>query len=249
MASELSLLDYLKLKVRHWMGKGPDINLSSLEEATDVAFAPVSDALSQEDEPTKNSSQTVVLPWRSLIGLGIAILGQLMFEPPATNKLAGVILYIAAGGFIVWALLKGEMAQPSVDPVDDTHMPMNVRWIYLLICLGFTLISFLAFSGNEFTLINLALWLAAIAYFILAFWVPNPSRQSIMQRWHTWQASGFSIRITRELLLAMVLVAIVVFFRFYDLTGTPGEMFSDHAEKLLDVSVVLNGQTLSLITI
>jgi len=243
MASELSLLDYLKLKIRHWLGRGPDVNLMSLEESVDGEFEPVAEVVRHKVEPTEVKHQPALLPWRSLIGLGIAILGQLMFEPPATNKLAGVILYFAAGGFIIWALLRGELAQTLVDPVDDTRMPLNVRWIYLLVSLGFTVIAFLAFSGNKFTLINIALWMAAITYFILAFWVPDPTRQSIKQRWHTWQESGYSIRITRELLLALVLVAIVAFFRFYDLTGTPGEMFSDHAEKLLDVSDVLNGQT------
>jgi hypothetical protein len=41
-------------------------------------------------------------------------------------------------------------------------------------------------------------------------------------------------------LLAALLL--VIFFRFYWLDRVPGEMFSDHAEKLIDVSDVLNGQ-------
>jgi len=107
MASELSLLDYLKLKIRHWLGRGPDVNLMSLEESVDGEFEPVAEVVRHKVEPTEVKHQPALLPWRSLIGLGIAILGQLMFEPPATNKLAGVILYFAAGGFIIWALLRG----------------------------------------------------------------------------------------------------------------------------------------------
>jgi hypothetical protein len=34
---------------------------------------------------------------------------------------------------------------------------------------------------------------------------------------------------------------VVLFFRFYRLDGLPAEMVSDHAEKLLDVNDVLNG--------
>jgi len=43
--------------------------------------------------------------------------------------------------------------------------------------------------------------------------------------------------------IAVVAVfALLVWFRFANLTGIPGEMVSDHAEKLLDVVDILNGQ-------
>ncbi len=42
----------------------------------------------------------------------------------------------------------------------------------------------------------------------------------------------------------MVLVVLVsIFFRVYELQAVPSEMFSDHAEKLLDVADVLDGKT------
>ncbi|MEN6435033.1 MAG: glycosyltransferase family 39 protein, partial [Anaerolineaceae bacterium] len=40
----------------------------------------------------------------------------------------------------------------------------------------------------------------------------------------------------------VALITLAAFFRFGQLSAIPGEMFSDHAEKLLDVNDVLNGQ-------
>jgi 4-amino-4-deoxy-L-arabinose transferase-like glycosyltransferase len=52
----------------------------------------------------------------------------------------------------------------------------------------------------------------------------------------------WNIRITRWTLLVILVAALVVFFRAYRLDSVLGEMFSDHAEKLLDVMDVLNGK-------
>ncbi len=43
-------------------------------------------------------------------------------------------------------------------------------------------------------------------------------------------------------LIVVLLTGLALFFRFYRLSSVPGEMFSDHAEKLLDVSDILNGK-------
>ena len=43
--------------------------------------------------------------------------------------------------------------------------------------------------------------------------------------------------------LAIAAIALVIFFRFYRLDQLPLEMNSDHAEKILDISRVLQGQT------
>jgi ABC-type phosphate/phosphonate transport system permease subunit len=42
--------------------------------------------------------------------------------------------------------------------------------------------------------------------------------------------------------MLVIAFAAAIFFRFYRLDGVLAEMFSDHAEKLLDVSDVLSGK-------
>jgi hypothetical protein len=53
----------------------------------------------------------------------------------------------------------------------------------------------------------------------------------------------WNIRITRWTLVLLVALGAVIFFRLYRLDEVPPEMVSDHAEKLLDILDVLNGQT------
>ncbi|MEM5775787.1 MAG: glycosyltransferase family 39 protein, partial [Anaerolineaceae bacterium] len=54
--------------------------------------------------------------------------------------------------------------------------------------------------------------------------------------------SEWKLRIKPWHLLVLLVVVVGVFFRFYRLDQVPGEMFSDHAEKLLDVSDLMSGQ-------
>ncbi|MGZ6347030.1 MAG: glycosyltransferase family 39 protein, partial [Anaerolineales bacterium] len=58
-----------------------------------------------------------------------------------------------------------------------------------------------------------------------------------------YKADSWTIKATRWTLLILVVVGIVIFFRVYNIGGIPAEPFSDHAEKLLDVYDVSQGQT------
>jgi 4-amino-4-deoxy-L-arabinose transferase-like glycosyltransferase len=54
---------------------------------------------------------------------------------------------------------------------------------------------------------------------------------------------SIQIRISGWTLLLIGVAAVIIFFRFSQISQIPGEPFSDHAEKLLDVSDVLAGKT------
>jgi 4-amino-4-deoxy-L-arabinose transferase-like glycosyltransferase len=54
---------------------------------------------------------------------------------------------------------------------------------------------------------------------------------------------GWRLNLSAFSLLWLAVFAAAAFFRFYQLAQVPPEMNSDHAEKLLDVMDVLNGQT------
>ena len=70
---------------------------------------------------------------------------------------------------------------------------------------------------------------------------PSPS---IWQRLIDFtRKESWGIRATRWTLLVLVVAGIVVFFRVYNLNGVPSQPFSDHAEKILDVYDVSQGQT------
>jgi hypothetical protein len=250
MNPEMSLLEFIKKKLVHWFAKGPDIRLEDLADqptlASEQSLRPAtmaeSDAM-KEDSLAGSKKDHAPLPWKSIFALGLAIFAQLMLEPPARNILASVILYAAAAAMFIWAMLLNEVEDVRQEAINSGNMPTSIRWVYLLIALGFSLAAFLAFGGEKFTLINFTLWTVAIVYIILAFWTPDLTRITWRERWNTWRASGYVIKVTRSFLIALGITGVVVFFRFYDLTGTPGEMFSDHAEKLLDVADVMAGKT------
>jgi len=107
------------------------------------------------------------------------------------------------------------------------------------------LISFILFGGNQFNSLNLLVWLLTLGYGIWALWLQQGERKSY-RLWRTLSAfirkPELRLHLSAWQLLILLAVALVVFFRLVDLSGVPGEMFSDHAEKLLDVSDVLRGQ-------
>ncbi len=104
--------------------------------------------------------------------------------------------------------------------------------------------AFLFFTGNLFTGFNLTLWFIAMGLFIWSLWLRDPDSDSLWKRLRTFLARGkWEITINRWTLLLLAAALIVIFFRVYHIQQTPAEPFSDHAEKLLDVYDVSQGQT------
>jgi hypothetical protein len=92
-------------------------------------------------------------------------------------------------------------------------------------------LAFLLFRNNTFTRLNVILWNASILFFFLSV-LEKPGEAKKEKR-------------ARPIFyfLFFLIMGISAFFRYYHLSQVPGEMFSDHAEKLLDVMDVLNGKT------
>ena len=168
------------------------------------------------------------VPWLSLAGLSLALLAQFLLEPVARG-LAAVVFYMAALGFVMWAILRGEWKLASLMDTPNETKRRPPRLLPLLVSLPLLAGAFYYFDHNRFTPLNLALWLSGIVLVILAFWIPNPRPDTKMDR--EWLA-----------LLAAVLV-LAAFFRFYRIDEVPAEPFSDHAEKILDVYDISQGET------
>ena len=65
----------------------------------------------------------------------------------------------------------------------------------------------------------------------------------IFSLWQFDEKSSHTDKPSNLFYLSFVIVLLLtVFFRFYLLNKVPGEMFSDHAEKLLDVMDILEGK-------
>ena len=167
------------------------------------------------------------IPWKLVVAIIFGITAQVQFEPPNRQTITAIILYFAAG-VLCW--LEIQQFPLHQEPDKFPKKPSSVWMISFIFSLLFVLAAFWTFNNNRFTLINFCLWILALLLFLFSVWERLPKNEIKKQRLNSW------------VILFILAIIIVVFFRFYQLNQVPGEMFSDHAEKLLDVADVLNGQ-------
>ena len=225
--NEPSVLDVLKEKLRFRKSKKQE--------------SPVAEQKVEKKPSFGNQKSQIYFPWRSLIALVTALLGQRFFEPATRDISFAILFYGIAISFLVYAIVEKEWQIPEISQDDSQPIPLQVKRNPFLISLPLILLAFLLFGGNQFNLLNLALWIAAIVFTIWAFWIKPSHRKSFkdwVQRLKKWH---LTIHISPWTVLLVLVVIVVLFFRVYQLNQVPGEMFSDHAEKLLDVSDVLHG--------
>ena len=206
-----------------------------------------------ERELISAANNTGKIPWRTLLALGVALFAQRMFEPPASSIPLSVALYFFALLLLAWAYFDKEFALPELtDSPEAQTDPQTYNQNSLIFALVLAAVAFFLFSGNLFTPINVTLWLVALGLYLRSLWLPSrktgesesPRQPGILTR-----IAGFfkrdvwRISFTRWTILLVAVAVVIIFFRFYRLDGVPGEPFSDHAEKLLDVFDVTQGQT------
>lgn len=217
---EPSLLDYL----RSLIDFQPDRYREYLREPEKEEPLP-----ERKPERKKEKFQFPFLPF---IALAFALLGQILLEPAHRNIPAGIVCYGVAGIFLM-SFFFGNRAnfQTIKTKEKDWLVPQEVRMQFLFPATIFLAAAFWFFQDNQFTLFNVTLWVIGLVLFILALWEK--------------QEKLHSKRGKPDLFVILVVLAVLVsiFFRVYDLQGVPSEMFSDHAEKLLDVADVLEGDT------
>ena len=238
---EPSVLDYLKAKLNP--RKYRDV-LEALEWEEKMPQEPLSNRSDVMAERPEQKRAFRDLPWKTIAGVLFALIAQFILEPPSSSILAAVTFYFLAAIFIGTAFISKEIELPAFKPDAEQPMPLEIRKSSLYLGLPAALLAFLMFGGNRFTFINLMVWIIALGYFIHAFWVSQPRENGFLSWFeNVVKAKQFKINISQWTLLLVLVVALSGFFRFYQLGKVPGEAFSDHAEKLLDVLDVLNGKT------
>jgi len=238
--NEPSILDYLKSKLGMTAGE-------EIEFPADEFDAPASmyKAETQETEDSQYAiRQPRYWPWRSLLALLIALMGQSAFDPPRHSSGAGMILFFAAFIALGFAYVHKEWRLPVLR---DDEIPLDdllFRKKAFFWALPFMLAAFFTFTGNRFTFTNLFLWILTLVLFIRSFWQPeiflNKRVQSLK---NLFQQRDWRISISRWTLLVLAASATVLFYRLYQTGVVPPEPFSDHAEKILDVYDITQGET------
>ena len=165
-----------------------------------------------------------------ILGTGLALLAQAFLEPTRLFVELALILYFGAF-LLIW---KGMKQQPFSSRLrndsSEYRSQFEIKYFFLILSFLFQLASFSLFSGNQFNGINIVVWIMGMVFLAAAVWQPQTHIKKQPKK--------------KDLLFILLLVIscfIIVFFRIFQITEVPSEMFSDQAEKLLDVMDVLRG--------
>src|SRR3990170_1998228 len=197
-----------------------------------------------DPDPIREIEPTGKLPWRSLLAVSLALMGQRFLEPANNNWMAAVVFYALALAFLAWSIIISEWKIAPSREFEPRHDKLDIRFSALLPGAIFALAAFLLFGGNLFTPLNFTLWILALVFLVFAFWLKPTLSPSLWEKVRlalnkdTWR-----IRFSGWHILVIFVIILVVFFRVYQVPGIPAEPFSDHAEKILDVFDITQGQT------
>jgi len=245
--NEPSLLDFIKAKIMPWKYSISEEYLITTTVQEDLPNDKV------ENGEIKEKSASLWTNWgqyRLVLALFLAIIGQFFMEPPERNVLVAIIFFIGSFGLIIWSAISKDSIfdYQNVTSAKQLNFKLSTKKLYLLGASGLLLVlAFLAFRKNTaneilFNGLNLSLWIGSLILFLLAVFDTDQIRISIGNFTRAIKNKQIIIKITPWLIFIIASTILVFYFRFYRLNEVLGEMFSDHAEKLLDVNDVLNGK-------
>ncbi len=257
--NEPTVLDYLKSVFKNWTAFKNFVK--AIFERKDTTQLIETQAPAVEGGVASGTSSFGLsrFPWRTLFVLLLALAGQKLFEPPQQLRYVGIVFYISALGMLLLALRHGEWSL-TPPPPDETRVdPFSIRVFPFVLSLILGVGAFFAMSGNRFTGANLILLAGTLFFHLWAFWLPEARvRSRSLPALPKWNVIDFltreewairfghrkerTMRITRRGLLIFLVVAVSIFFRTHRLDTVAPEMNSDHAEKLLDVYDITQGQ-------
>jgi len=241
---EPSILDLLIAKLQFWKKSSPVIMPDSINpEMESIAATGKQTSNSQPYDEKKLSRSTFRLgPWKTFCALILALIAQTLLEPPNPSIKGAVGLYLFAAFMAIAAILTNEWDLPPLRKDSEHKFSTDFRRIPFLLSILLLMLSFFAFGGNRFNGINLVLWISGLGFLLTALWIRGDSELWWKRIFHNRDKTLFTIKITPWTVLVLLSVILVTIYRFYRLNQVPGEMFSDQAEKLLDVGDILNGQ-------
>ena len=235
--SEPSVLDYIKSKI--FPGRNPAIEIPKEDGTLSVVAAP------EIKKKTRAGSRNIFQPaFFLIIALFMMLIGQSLLEPPYTAVSIALIFSACGVTWIAYGWITKKF-DANLYPYQDEEPEEQVfRPNFFYAALGFGIAALLMFIKNRFTGVNVTLWIISIVMLIATFFpaVDWKDRLSSLLAWFKrFFRSGFRLSVTPWTMVCLLVFALVAFFRFYRLNEVPGEMISDHAEKLLDVYDVLHG--------
>jgi len=225
---EPSVLDYIVDKLTFW--RKSTIHLPFSQDGT---VPPDKDL--PENAGVKTGWQGVFI----LVPLLFAITAQVFSEPGNRSQALVIFFYITAiANLLLLVFLKKWKISPLLEDEGEAG-ELTVRWIQFGFGSALSILAYLFFLSNLFTLLNTIFWIVGFFLICWSIWVRENWWDKLKTRVQGFFDTGIQITPWRLLVLGVFIVA--GFYRFYRLDQIPPEMFSDHAEKLIDVTDVLRG--------
>lgn len=218
--------------------------------------------LSLEHRPAGISRRSLVAVLGYLVAAGLALVGQRWISE-GTYRADGVALLVAGGVLLLFVLLSrsgplaaslltagdggqdGSPVQPGAGAGRWSARP-GLRYLLLLVAAVSAVIAFEQAGDGLFRPLGVAAWLLAVGSFGLAFgdfrrFDLHGLRSCLQEARDAWR-SGPRIRLSWGLAAFLAIWLLGCCLLFYRLPAVPEEMISDHADKLIDVQKILDGQ-------
>ena len=215
--------------------------------------------LPPERRPAGVSRRSIVAVLGFLVAAGLALVGQRWISE-GTYRADGVALLVAGGALLLLVLWSrsGPFTASLLTPDDDGQDGSPVRpkagaerWsarpglrrLLLVVTAVSAVIAFEQAGGGLFRPLGVVAWLLAVGSVGLAFGeFPRFDLRSCLRVTRDAWRSGPRFRLSWGLAAFLAIWLLGSCLLFYRLPAVPEEMISDHAEKLLDVKDVLEGQ-------
>jgi hypothetical protein len=225
---------------------------------------PIPELLEEDVEASTPQKRSIDVPpeapqreldWRGLLGeispshvrlpaaLGLAFVAQFGLAQRVGSPQFEVGMYVVAAALFGWAALAGDLSLQSPQAASEDQLTVDFRPVWFGIGVAFSLLTVLTSSDDTLRTSTMIFWTLAVFAMVGAFWEGHVAWQGWLARGRAWVRRPFvqvSIRPWHWAIIGVALLSLV--FRLIHLDQVPFEMWSDHAEKLLDVSDVLNGK-------
>ncbi len=226
---EPSVLDYVLEKLAFW-------------RKSEMVIPPA-EGDSGPDQSAETSPESKVGSWKIyLIFLPslFAIIAQIFGEPENRSPALMIFFYAAAGIGLVVLVLFRNWNLDSLLLDEGEAGEFSVRRTPFIVGVIISGLAFFFFSSNLFNLINISFWIVGLGLIWWSLWIPEDWWGKVKSAWQKFNSGGF--KITSWMILVGIVFLMAGFYRLYLLNQVPPEMFSDHAEKLIDVTNVLRGE-------
>lgn len=225
---EPSVLDYVIEKLTFW-------------KKSQMSIPPAEEVEEPDRMPSEEKRSKPIL-WQNIaafLPLFFALIAQ--FYSELENRSAGPVIFfysLAAASLILLVVFKRWQVGSLIQGEGDAG-PFKVRWVQFLAGGVVCVLAFIFFVDNQFNLLNVSFWVTGQVLIWLSIWEPEDLPARISSAWRGFIEGGF--RVTPWMIFVGAVFALAAFYRLYLLDQVPPEMFSDHAEKLIDVSNLLWG--------